>query len=409
MQQLRVFVLGSMRPEGEFTGNNYLYVRSTQTVRVASIVEGAAAQLHTDGWLPNPEAISVLAPEGDSRANIVHSVLSHIERSDLIIVDVSGESSSVIYELGAVNALGKPYILLAGDNLPFYLLQSRAIIQFDFKDEYDNNEPTHKELRNRVLDNYQSNDGAGFSESVFSHYFDQLPIVNIAGPAGIATGYHVNTLYRFAQQGSGFLQKSVKVVEDKGSTTPTVQEGSLFGRKVLGLLKKFVNVGKGNDGTTLTVKEGRIAALVVVIPDIVRIDNFGDARNELQDELAKVGLPTMSASILERAEGGEYNNFGFGGMMLRDHPDIVIDIPRTVYPLSMVPRIKIATRNENTFDAPAGRRRQLRRLMREFRAILDWNIANAREHNDGAWSRIHFVEQADAARYIRNLVDNEST
>lgn len=124
--------------------------------------------------------------------------------------------------------------------------------------------------------------------------------------------------------------------------------------------------------------------------------------------MAEKGLPLMSASILEKKDG-EYNNLGFGAMMLREHPDIVVDIPRTVYPLSMVPRIRIARENEQRFGAPAGRRRQLRRLMREFRAILDWNMANERAQNDGAWGQIHFVEQADVADYIHNLVNETSS
>lgn len=377
MQELRVFVLGRMVPEGAFSGDSYRYVRRTKTVQIASIVEGAAKALHADEKIDSADKIRVLAPEGDDRTNIVHSVLNHVEGSDLIIIDVSDESPSVIYELGAVNALGKPYILVTGESLPFYLLQSRSIMNFSFKDEYDPGDLTHVELRNRLLSNYTSEDGVGFSESVFSSYFQGLPIVNIAGPAGIATGYHVNTLNRFGRQGAGFLQKVVKVVEDDGGQEPVV-------------------------------REGRLSALVVVIPDIVKTDNYGKARVDLEDAMAEKGLPLMSASILEKKDG-EYNNLGFGAMMLREHPDIVVDIPRTVYPLSMVPRIRIARENEQRFGAPAGRRRQLRRLMREFRAILDWNMANERAQNDGAWGQIHFVEQADVADYIHNLVNETSS
>lgn len=377
MQELRVFVLGRMVPEGAFSGDSYRYVRRTKTVQIASIVEGAAKALHADEKIDSTDKIRVLAPEGDDRTNIVHSVLNHVEGSDLIIIDVSDESPSVIYELGAVNALGKPYILVTGESLPFYLLQSRSIMNFSFKDEYDPGDLTHVELRNRLLSNYTSEDGVGFSESVFSSYFQGLPIVNIAGPAGIATGYHVNTLNRFGRQGAGFLQKVVKVVEDDGGQEPVV-------------------------------REGRLSALVVVIPDIVKTDNYGKARVDLEDAMAEKGLPLMSASILEKKDG-EYNNLGFGAMMLREHPDIVVDIPRTVYPLSMVPRIRIARENEQRFGAPAGRRRQLRRLMREFRAILDWNMANERAQNDGAWGQIHFVEQADVADYIHNLVNETSS
>lgn len=371
-QELRVFVLGDMSPRGRYPSENRSYVIRTNTSQIAQTIDGAAAELAALGEIPSPDAIVVTAPEDSERGQIVEAVLAEIERSDLIIVDISTESPSTMYELAAVNALGTPYILVTDKTkLPFYLVQTRAIFEFKYADAYSAEEDSHRLLRKRLLANYKSADGVGFTESCLSNYFSGIPIVNISGPAGIATGYHMNTLYRFGAQSSGFLQKPVKIARD-GQDVATISEISL-------------------------------TALVVVMPDLISQTSFDQARSDLESGLGKIGLGTMSASILEKDDSGQYNRFGFGAMMLADHPGIVIDIPRTIYPLSNVPRIKTATQQEGALEGRAGRKRLLRRLVREFRAILDWNVAAEMERNDGGWRRIHFVNASDAPAFIAEL------
>ena len=122
MQSLKVFVLGDMKPTGPANKDDTRFVRSSHTSSLVNVIEGAVADLAARGELPGNHVITAIAPEEGNGTGIVTSVLREIESSDLIVVDISTESPSVIYELGAVNALGHPYILVtSGDSLPFYL------------------------------------------------------------------------------------------------------------------------------------------------------------------------------------------------------------------------------------------------------------------------------------------------
>lgn len=339
-------------------------------------MSGAVNHLVADGKLSSPGSIEITAPDDSDRSQIVAAVLSQIERSDLILVDVSRESPSVMYELAAVNALGTPYILVTSkDTLPFYLMQSRAILSFKFSDTFDSDEASHRLLQSRILANYRSPDGVGFGESILSQYFDGIPIVNISGPASLAAGYHMNTLVRFGAQASGFLVKPVKVARD------------------------------GED--VASVSERRLTKLIVIMPDLTKHSNLNDARLDLESDLKRVGLSTFSASILEKDSHGLWNNYGFGAMMLEQAPSVVLDIPRTIFPLSQVPRVQVARRQEPIMSGAAGRRRLLRRLIREFETVLHWNIKADSERSDGGWKKIHFVEHGKAAELLERLVKGD--
>ncbi|SDE98400.1 hypothetical protein SAMN04488105_110232 [Salipiger thiooxidans] len=372
-QELRVFILGDMKPKGSYTDDTSTYVTRNNTSQLSRIIGGAVSDLAKKNRVPSEQSIEVTAPDDSARSQIVSAVLSQIERSDLIVVDISYESPSVMYELAAVNSLGTPYILVTSKNvLPFYLMQNRAILNFSFSDVFDPGEESHRVLRERIFANYQSSDGVGFGESILSQYFDGIPIVNISGPASAAIGYHVNTLARFGAQSSGFLVKPVKVARDG----------------------EFAE----------SIEELRLSALVVVMPDLTKHTNLDDARLDLEEGLRRVGLSTMSASILEKDSSGNWNSLGFGAMMLEQDPTIVLDIPRTIYPLSNVPRVHVATRQEPLLSGAAGRRRLLRRLVREFEAIVFWSMRRESERSDGGWKKIHFVDHEMAPEFLRNFV-----
>ncbi|WP_299082949.1 STING domain-containing protein [uncultured Ruegeria sp.] len=377
-QELRVFVLGRMDPRGIYDSENTQFVHRNNTTQIARIVEGASKNLVDLGHLDNANDIVPVTPDEAVRGDIVAAVLNGIESSDVVVVDVSDESASVIYELGAVNALGIPYILVtSGDTLPFYLLQQRAILNFNFKDDFDKEDAAHLELRNRLLANYNSPDGIEFSESSFSQYFSGLPIVNISGPASIALGYFMNCVTRFSDPSTGFLSKRVKIARDRA------------------------------DGET-EINKTRLKAYVVIVPDIIAHRDFKNARMDLEDELEKVGLNLMSASILELDTEAAAQKLGFGALIVQEFPSIVVDIPRTVYALANVPRVKIAKDNELKFKVPSGRRRLLRRLIREFVAILEWKIQTEANGRDGPWDKIHFVQQSKAPQFLKALTEDNA-
>ncbi|NOD75832.1 MULTISPECIES: STING domain-containing protein [unclassified Ruegeria] len=374
-QELRVFILGSMAPKGVYHSENTQFVHRNNTTQLAKIIEGIRENLVEMGRLEDVDDIVAITPDEALRGDIVAAVINGIESSDVVVVDVSEESASVIYELGAVNALGIPYILVTnGETLPFYLMQQRAILNFNFDDKFDKKEASHQELRNKLLAAYESPDGIEFSESSFSKYFSGLPIVNISGPASIAIGYFMNSVLRFADPATGFLSTRVNVSRD---------------------------LGEGNTST----HETRLSAYVVVIPDIVKHRDFKNARMDLEDDLKKHDLSLMSASILELDTKAAAQKLGFGALFLEQCPNIVVDIPRTVYALANVPRVKIAKDNELKFRVPSGRRRLLRRMLREFVDILRWKTQTEADGKDGPWDSIYFVQQSEAPLFLKRLAE----
>lgn len=375
MQNLRVFTLGDMKPAGDADRDDTRYVRQTHTSQLARIIEGAARDLARIGEIEGADCIEVSAPEDSNRADIVGAVLSAIENSDLLIVDVSNESPSVIYELGAVNALGLPYILVTSRvSLPFYLTQTRGILNFAFTSEYKSSEPSHRELRNRLLRNYRSADGLEAMESRFSEYFGGLPIVNISGPVSIATGYQANFLNRFGAQDHGLLSRQVTWAK-----------------------------GRDGDSEIEVVTRIRPRHLIVVIPDLNRHSDYNDARSTCEEDMLAAGLEMDSVSVLE--EPGRNQRLGMGVLIVKNHAEIVLDIPRTLFPLLRSPRILTAFKNGGGFTDSQVRERMTRRLISDFRAALEWNLGLARQGSDAPWDRVHIVPQRELVAKVLELVD----
>lgn len=376
MQNLRVLTLGDMQPEGDPDEEDTRFVHRTHTTQLVKIIDGASEDLTSRGDIAESSLIEATAPEDSNKNGIVGAVLSEIENSDLMIIDVSTESPSVIYELGAVNALGLPYILVTSSStLPFYLTQARSILNFVFADAFDPAEASHLELRNRLLRNYQSLDGTEASESRFSEYFGGFPIVNISGPISAATGYQANFINRFAAQDHGILSKRVTW----GKSAP-------------------------DGGSIIPVATVRPQHLVVILPDPSKYSDYSQARAAFEETMETVGLPLESVAVME----GEGDNLrlGMGVLILRDHPEIVLDIPRTMYPLMKSPRILTALANGGRFSDKQVRERTLRRLFKDFKTGLTWNLGlAASQGSDAPWSRVHVVSEDDMVQEIRELLD----
>ncbi|MEI2419041.1 hypothetical protein V6O07_02110 [Arthrospira platensis SPKY2] len=69
------------------------------------------------------------ADSSPSVERIDQSVLEHVQSSDLVIADVSGNNPNVMFELGYRIALDKPYIIIAQDvnELPFDISGIRTL------------------------------------------------------------------------------------------------------------------------------------------------------------------------------------------------------------------------------------------------------------------------------------------
>ena len=71
MQNLRVFTLGNMKPEGDADRDDTRFVRQTHTTQLANIIKGAAEDLARMSEIESPDAIEVTAPEDSNRSDIV--------------------------------------------------------------------------------------------------------------------------------------------------------------------------------------------------------------------------------------------------------------------------------------------------------------------------------------------------
>ena len=80
---------------------------------------------------------------------IISDIWSEIERSDLLIADLTGKNPNVYYEAGAAHSLGKPVILLAQsvDDLAFNLRDIRTVI-------YTTPDELRRELKRAVKDTF---------------------------------------------------------------------------------------------------------------------------------------------------------------------------------------------------------------------------------------------------------------
>lgn len=364
----KIFILGPMKPDGTFRQDEPRFVHATHTTRLLQIVEGIFAQ-----WTHTKDpSFEVAAPDQQWGNGIIQNILAQVEDSDLVIVDASGNNGTVMYELGAVHALGIPYIIVTSDpydDTSFYLKQLRIIPDFNFIDEFDAADATHTDLKLKLEASIDARETGQFSTSAVSDYFQGFPIVNISGPASMASSYHINTVVRFCAQGSGFMARPVNLMAE-GWDQP---------------------------------KQTRIRALCIVIPDLFQDANFDAAKLRFEDALNADDLHLESVSILEPK--GDDTRFSFGGMVLKEDPSIIIDIPRNMFAMKHVPRVLTARAAAGRGKATQASRRQLARMRRDYRDIILWNLDSALNGvDDGWWDQVYVLDQDDAVSQIKALL-----
>ena len=69
------------------------------------------------------------ADDIESQQNILRDILERIDKSDLIVADLTNSNPNVFYELGLAHALKKPVILITQsvDDVPFDLKSYRLL------------------------------------------------------------------------------------------------------------------------------------------------------------------------------------------------------------------------------------------------------------------------------------------
>lgn len=219
----------------------------------------------------------------------MNDVLTWLDVADLVIVNLTplegpagkSPSSNAYYELGLVHALGLPVILLAqeGTDVPFYFRTSRYYEVADFT------VPVLVEaLRNPIQRFLVPANSNSFSDNRVTQFYG-LPIVDISAAVGLATGYYHNFVGRLLR-----------------------------------------------DGSFVTAYPAKVRHLIVVRPPDV-LHTYRQDHDLLIATLVRAGF-TLQKEQLSAPAGDE------NGDAWIEHVDgVVIDLPRTIYPLKSSPRL----------------------------------------------------------------------
>lgn len=241
----------------------------------------------------------VHVPEEWNEQEIINGVLSRLDIADLVIINltprdgISGESSpNVYYELGLVHALGLPVmpIYQTGTKVPFYLLTTRGYLVDEFTIE-----AVMHELRLPIQRFIDLNDNTDFSDNRVTQFYDHLPIIDISAAVGLATGYYYNFVGRLLR-----------------------------------------------DGSFITLYPDKIKHLVIVRPGNV-LDTYEQDLEQMKKVLSAAGF-TLTEDKLEQPPGDRK-----GPAWINHVNGIVIDLPRTIYPLKISPRLLSL---QDRFDKP---------------------------------------------------------
>jgi hypothetical protein len=375
-EPITILVLGPMerRRNGRVTA-------ASRTVGIQRIVEGIVKEL---GTLPElrHQPFEVVAPENRMANVIVHGILDLVEEAELVVIDMTGESANVAYEAGIVHALGLPHIVLtSGPRPPFYFQGAEHIARFRFKNRYDPRLATHADLRRHIrrfaLD--QSGGGTAYTDNQLTRYFG-LPLVDVAGPSGLAAGYYRNSVNRFVRN-NGFLEAPCTVV---WSTSTETRDGVETKRTA-----------------THSIDIGRY---VTIRPPGGLSRNHGEHTGDLRAMLEKLGYKLVFASILKRKDESQ-DLRDFGGQFLSPidapagrpfvEPAILIDMPTTLYALQLSPRIRrLQRRGRHGEIALSTRgRRLLDQMQRSFDRNLGFHLRDA--EGFGLANRFHHIDLAE--------------
>ncbi len=371
---ITILVLGPMAPIVDDR-----IVRATRTVdlvRLLTDMVGADARI--DG------------PDDNASADIIPGILGKIERADLVVLDLTGNSAGVMYELGLVHALGLPYICLTSDSQrPFYVRTAFCITRFELADAFDQALRTHHDLRQRLRQFFAAHldppQGEArledFASNPVSAFFGGLPVVDISAPAGLAAGYWRNAVRRFVRHG-GYFEAPDRVVG--------------------------LRIGGGVVETTLPIRH-----FVAVRPPSGLNAAQDDDLAALRAMAGSAGYSLLSGNI-RQADQHDMRDFGVtllgrpgpDGVPEAVSPGIVIDLPTTLYALQYSPRImRIDQLGVGAADRPAIerlRRRRYDHMIGRFAAILDYYLRNA--ENRGHGDQVHFIDLAALPELLGRLV-----
>jgi len=363
---LTIVILGPMeqRKDGQITAES-------RTLDLQRLVESIVDDIQSEPAYRDYR-FRVAPPETNDTHLIVQGVLNLIEDSGLAIVDFSGNTPNVAYEAGIIHALGIPHILTTRDpTTPFYFrtVQHIANLQIDRARGYVKGTPAHDHLREKIV-NFITDAGAssGYADNQIAQYYGNLPIVDIAGPSGLAAGYYRNAIRRFVRSG-GFVEAPCDIV----------------------WTRRFDKNDDGVETRHTDRKRLDIKHVIFVRPPGDMIDSYPQDSGALEEALKKQGLRTVLVTVQKRKD--EFQDMlDFSGFMLAYagaknepvrfvEPGIMVDMPTTLYALDYSPRVQKLNRLSGVLAHEALRARKrtmLRDMLAAFERNLNYQLAQER-------------------------------
>jgi hypothetical protein len=357
-------------------------IRESNTKRMGEILDQMSAALATGSGKP----FRVITPETPNESTIVELVMGEIEQADLVVLDLTGNRPSVAYEAGIIHALGIPHIFVTGDEeTSFYFTSVRVVLGLQIQADFDpaNPGPSQGELFGRLKTFLSGADArTSMAGNILTSHFDGLPIIDLAGPAGMAASYYTNAVKRFIRP-NGFAGRECKLLFKE-------ERPSRFGSKIV------------TSARSVPVK---IKALIAVEPPAQLSESFFEDDRTLKAALKELGVELERATISgddpldKRDYGGWFDSKG-----LARGEAVCIEIPTIVYPLTESPRILRLRRQRNRFENEQRQimreveERALEKLLASFKRNLFYHIDLESEANKGGF---YYVPLRDLGATLR--------
>ncbi len=278
--RLEIVILGAMR------GTKADSSKKIREAVLALLSENKARTILFDKGISSDPIVTY--PEEWKEHHIAEGVFDKLDTADLIIVNITPKAGktdptpNVFYELGLIHALGIPYltVIREGFKVPFYIRNNKYIKVRNFGVQ-----TLKKSLRNTLYDFIDDDVPNTFTQNDISRFYNGLPVIDISATVGLATGYYMNFVRRILKD-DGFISFHPK----------------------------------------------KIKALIIVRPFNI-FNTYLQDRQNLENLLER---NTLDFKLEKLAPVATDKN---GGIWF-DHVDgIVVDLPRTIYPLKKSPRL----------------------------------------------------------------------
>ncbi|MGO8778862.1 MAG: nucleoside 2-deoxyribosyltransferase [Rhodomicrobium sp.] len=357
-------------------------IRQSNTKRIGEILDQMSQALAVSGVKP----FRAVTPEDPNESAIIELVMSEIEQADLVVLDLTGNRPSVAYEAGIIHALGIPYIFVTEDEeTSFYFSSVRVVRGLQIQADFDaqNPGPSQGELFGRLKTFLSGADArTAMAGNILTSHFEGLPIIDLAGPAGMAASYYTNAVKRFIRPG-GFAGRRCELLfkEDRPAR---------FGSKTV---------------TSTRSVSATVNALIAVEPPSQLAKSFFEDDVTLKAALKELGVELERATI---AAAGTLDKRDYGGWFdkrgIARGSTVCIEIPTIVYPLTESPRILRLRKRRSKFEGEQRQimqeveERALEKMLASFKRNLFYHIDMESEANKAGF---YYVPLRDLPAALR--------